>query len=89
MPSSRYSVRGNWFALLAIAATAVAVEIPFLHYGYPSGHDVEFHLYSWLEVLAQWKQGIVYPRWAAWRTSDTVSPGLCFIRLRPGRLAPR
>lgn len=54
-----------WAPLLVIAGAAFAVEIPFFFWGTPSGHDVEFHLYSWLEVLAQWKQGIVYPRWAA------------------------
>ncbi len=54
-----------WAPLLAISATAFAVEIPFFFLGTPSGHDVEFHLYSWLEVLAQWKQGIFFPRWAA------------------------
>ena len=54
-----------WTPLLAIASAAIAVEIPFFFFGTPSGHDLEFHLYSWLEVLSQWKQGIVYPRWAA------------------------
>ena len=63
MPERRS--RLTWAPLLSIAAAAFAVEIPFFFLGTPSGHDVEFHLYSWLEVLAQWKQGIVYPRWAA------------------------
>jgi len=51
--------------LAVVAAAAFAVEIPFFWLGTPSGHDVEFHLYSWLEVLAHWKQGVLYPRWAA------------------------
>ena len=51
--------------MLAIGSMAFAAEIPFFFFGTPSGHDVEFHLYSWLEVLAQWKQGIFLPRWAS------------------------
>jgi 6-pyruvoyl-tetrahydropterin synthase related domain len=54
-----------WAPLVAIGAAAFAVQIPFFFLGTPSGHDVEFHLYSWLEVLAQWKRGIIFPRWAA------------------------
>jgi len=64
-PSPEATPRLLWTPLLAIAAAAFAVEIPFFFEGTPSGHDVEFHLYSWLEVMSQWRHGILYPRWAA------------------------
>ena len=51
--------------LLIIVSAAFAMVLPFCFLGIPSGHDFEFHLNSWIEVLNQWRQGVVYPRWAA------------------------
>lgn len=67
-----------WIPLLAIGLAAFAVEIPFLFLGTPSGHDVEFHLYSWLEVLGQWHQGIIFPRWAAMANAGCGEPRFLF-----------
>jgi hypothetical protein len=55
------------FALPAglIAGLALCVILPFLWFGIPSGHDFEFHMNSWLEVVDHWKQGTMYPHWAA------------------------
>jgi hypothetical protein len=62
---ARKSRRIWWRPFAVISAAVFASEIPFIFFGTPSGHDVEFHLYSWLDVLSQWKHGILYPRWAA------------------------
>jgi hypothetical protein len=52
-------------AFLAVAAVALCVLLPFFRFGIPSGHDFEFHFNSWIEVLDHWKQGVIYPHWAA------------------------
>jgi hypothetical protein len=52
-------------AILVIGVAAFCVLVPCFWLGIPSGHDFEYHFNSWIEVLGQWRQGIIYPHWSA------------------------
>ncbi len=49
--------------MLVSACIALAVLTPFFRLGTASGHDVAFHMASWLDAAGQWKQGTIFPRW--------------------------
>jgi hypothetical protein len=62
----QHDLRSSWrLALPVVSLTALIVVLPFFHYGIPSGHDFEFHMNSWIDVVDHWKQGVIYPHWNA------------------------
>ena len=62
--------------LIAIVATLAVLPIAFR--GNPWGHDVNLHLRSWMDAAQQFKEGTLFPRWAAGANQGFGEPFFIF-----------
>lgn len=68
----------NRVTIIVLIFAALAVVAPFSVRGVACGHDLTFHMNSWLEVAQQWRAGVLFPRWAANANYGSGEPRFLF-----------
>jgi hypothetical protein len=61
-----------------ILACAAIAGLPLAWRGTSCGHDFDFHLQSWLEVVQHWREGVLYPHWDASANYGAGEPRFVF-----------